>query len=50
MNNLNKGTVALLDTRKDINLEKKNRIHMHVPTSDENKCVNTKTTSMLQHC
>jgi len=46
MNNFNKGTEAQSDTRKDINLENKDRIHMDVPTVDENKCVNTKTPSM----
>jgi hypothetical protein len=48
MNNINTGTEALLDTRKDINL-KKERKQMHVPNLDENKYVNTKTLTMLQH-
>ena len=38
--NINKGTEAQLDIRKDINLENKERIHMDVPTPDEKKCVN----------
>jgi len=42
MNNINKGTEAYLNTRKDINLENKERIYMDVPTRDEKKCVNTK--------
>lgn len=42
MTNINKGTEAQLDTRKDINLENKERIHLDVPPPDENKCVNTK--------
>jgi hypothetical protein len=41
-NNSNNDTEAQLDTRKDINLENKVRIHRDVPTADENKCFNTK--------
>lgn len=42
MNNSNNGIEAQLDTKKDINLENKERIHRDVPTPDENKCFNTK--------
>jgi hypothetical protein len=42
MNNINKGTEVQLDTRKDINLENKERIQIDVPKPDEKKCVNTK--------
>lgn len=47
---INKGTEAQSDTRKDINPENEETIHMDVQTPDENKCVNTKAPSMSQHC
>jgi hypothetical protein len=40
--NINKGTEAHLDTSKHINLINNEKIHMDVPTPDENKCVNAK--------
>lgn len=36
---ITKGKEAQSDTKKDINPENKETIHMHVPTPDENKCV-----------